>query len=71
MLPPEIVLIIHEEKVNDIVRKAERQRLLNEVGLHKSFNPISHRVIVGWLGDHIVKLGAKLQQYSALHKLKT
>ena len=65
MIPSQLVLIIHEEKVKDLIRKAERQRLVNEAGLRQSINPISYRVIVGWLGDQMVKLGVKLQQYSA------
>lgn len=65
MLPSQLVLIIHEEKVKDLIRKAEHQRLLNEAGLRQSINPISYRVIVGWLGDQMVRLGVKLQQYSA------
>ena len=65
MLPSQLVLIIHEEKVKDLIRKAEHQRLLREAGLRQSINPISYRVIVGRLGDQMVKLGVKLQQYSA------
>jgi hypothetical protein len=57
--------MVRKEQHKDLVRNAERQQLLREAGLNESFNVASHRVVVGRLGDQLVKLGAKLQKYSA------
>jgi hypothetical protein len=59
------VYVMQKEKMQDMLRAAEQDRLLQLAKLHKSNQTGLHRNVAAWMGVQMVKWGAKLQQYGS------
>lgn len=58
--------LIHKEKYQEMIRAAERDRLLQLAKCHKTGQPSLHRNLAAWMGVQMVKWGSKLQQYGSV-----
>jgi hypothetical protein len=55
--------LIRQEQYKDLLREAERERLIRAAGFRQLGNRSLHRKIAGWLGTQMAKWGCKLQSY--------
>jgi hypothetical protein len=59
------VYLIQKAKMQDMLRAAEQDRLLQLAKLHNSNQTGLHRNLAAWMGVQMVKWGAKLQRYGS------
>ena len=62
MLSPETTYLVKQEQHTDRIKQLQREQLLQEVGLHNA-QWEAHKKAAGWLGNRMVKWGAKLESY--------
>ena len=63
MFSPDISLMLMQEKQKDMRRELAYRQLLQEAGLQHSTSINAPRHAVAWLGEQMVRLGAKLQSF--------
>lgn len=56
------IQIIQKERVQEMIRAAEQERLLQMVKSQSTDQPALRRTLAAWLGVQMVKWGSKLQQ---------
>jgi hypothetical protein len=59
-------LIIQKERMQDLIREAEQDRLLQLAKLQKTGQPALHRNLAALIGVQMVTWGSKLQQYGSV-----
>ena len=59
-------LIIQKERMQDLMREAEQDRLLKLAKLQRTGQLALHRNLAAWTGVQMVRWGAKLQQYGSV-----
>jgi hypothetical protein len=64
MFPNDRDLTVQRERYKDLLREAEKERLIRAAGLRQSGHRRLGRTVAGWLGAQMVKWGRKLQRYS-------
>ncbi len=62
MLTPDTIYLIKKELHEDKIRQLQRWQLLQEAGLNNIQQNLPKKV-AGWLGNRMVKWGAKLESY--------
>jgi len=55
--------LARQEHDKELLREAERERLIRSAGLGQSSNWRPHRKVAGWIGAQMVSWGWKLQHY--------
>lgn len=55
--------LVHQEQYKDLLREAERERLIRAAGLRQPGNWKSARKVAGWIGNQMISWGHKLQSY--------
>jgi hypothetical protein len=65
MLPNDVDFLARKERQQELLREAEQERLAEEAKQQQSETKPPLRKAAGWLGDQMVKLGTKLQDYGA------
>ncbi|MFB0535404.1 MAG: hypothetical protein ACETWR_10515, partial [Anaerolineae bacterium] len=55
--------LVRQEQYKDLLREAERERLIRAAGLRRPGNWSLHQKIAGWLGTQMAGWGCKLQRY--------
>lgn len=65
MLSPEINYLVSQEQHRDRLRGIRQQQLIQIAGHQQAVDWHSYRKAICWLGDQMVKWGAKLQGYGA------
>lgn len=64
MLPEDIEFLARKERQKDLLQEVECERYL-QLGEHKPIKKVKiFRKLAGWLGDHMIRWGSKLQMYS-------
>lgn len=58
--------LAQKERVRDMLRAAERDRLVQMAKQQKANPQGWHRNLAAWMGVQMVRWGSKLQQYGAL-----
>lgn len=62
MLPNDTDFVARKERAGELLREAERERLIELVKLQQ---PAKHNVrlkLLGWIGGQLIQWGLKLQQ---------
>ncbi|MCL4301058.1 MAG: hypothetical protein KJ077_35325 [Anaerolineae bacterium] len=62
MLPNDTDFVARQERAGELLREAERERLIELVKLQQ---PVQHNVrlrLLGWIGGQLIHWGLKLQQ---------
>ena len=62
MLSPETTYLVKQEQHKDRIRQLQQQQLLQQVGLNNEHDA-TYKKAIGWLGNRMVKWGAKLENY--------
>jgi hypothetical protein len=55
--------LVRQEQYKDLLREAERERLIRSAGLRQPANWKPHRKFADWIGDQMISWGYKLQSY--------
>lgn len=63
MFPNDKDFRVAQERYKDLLREAERERLIRAAGLRQPRNWGLHRKLLSWIGDRMVGWGWKLQRY--------
>lgn len=64
MLSPETIYLVKQEQHKDRLQQLQKQQLLQNAGLNSAqWN--AHKKAVSWLGNRMVKWGAKLEGYGS------
>ena len=58
------LFLIRQEQYKDLLREAERERLIRAAGLRQPGNWRLRRKVAGWIGAQMVRWGWKLQRHS-------
>ena len=58
--------IIQKERIQDLIREVEHDRMLQMAKLQRTGQPALHRNLTAWIGLQMVKWGSKLQQYGSV-----
>jgi hypothetical protein len=61
MLPNHGDFLVRQEQYQDLLREAEKERLIQAAELHRSDRWGLPRQTANWLGTYVVKWGLKLQ----------
>lgn len=64
LLPIDIDYLARQERIKDLIREAERVRLIRAIGHQYSSERKTYRRLVGWVGAQMIKVGQHLQGYS-------
>jgi hypothetical protein len=56
-------LLFRQEQYKDLLREAERERLIRAAGLRRTGNWKLHRKVSDWVGAQMVRWGYKLRSY--------
>ncbi|MBI1880269.1 MAG: hypothetical protein HYR94_18955 [Chloroflexi bacterium] len=56
------IQIIQKERIQDLIRGAEQDRLLQKAKLQRTGQPALRRNLAAWLGVQMVRWGSKMQQ---------
>ena len=62
-MPSRNDFLIRGEHYKDLLREAERERLIRAAGLGQPGDGGLLRQVVGWIGAQMVRWGSKLQRY--------
>lgn len=62
--PSHLDYLARKERYKDLIREAERNRLIRALNQQLITLPINRRLIA-WMGTQIVRLGMKLETYAA------
>ena len=61
--------LVRQEHYKDLLREAQRERLIRTAGLRHSGNWKLHRKVADWVGTYMVRWGCKLQLYGTVPSL--
>jgi hypothetical protein len=59
------IQIIQKERVQEMIRAAEQERLLQMAKPQSTGQPALRHSLAAWLGSQMVRWGSKLQQYGS------
>ena len=59
------IQIIQKERVQELIRATEQERLLQMDKLQSAGQPILRQNLAAWLGVQMVRWGSKLHQYGS------
>ena len=69
MLAPETIKLVKQEQHTDRIKQLQRQQLFQEAG-PRNAQWEAHKKAVGWLGNRMVKWGARLETYGTATRSK-
>jgi hypothetical protein len=69
--PDHLDYLARKERIKDLLREADRERLINTASLSYSRHWKPYRRLVGWLGVQLVTLGWQLQRYAGAQPTET
>ena len=69
--PDHLDYLARKERMKDLLREADRERLINTLIPPYAHNWKRHRRLIGWLGIQLVTLGWQLQHYAGATPTKT
>jgi len=58
--------LVQKEKLQDLIREAEQDRLLQIAKLQKAGQWRLHRNLAAWIGIQMIKWGSRLQHYGSV-----
>ncbi|MBE7556246.1 MAG: hypothetical protein HS126_34765 [Anaerolineales bacterium] len=62
MLPNDTDFVARKERAGELLREAERERLIELVKLQQSAQHTVRLRVLGWIGGQLIQWGLKLQQ---------
>ena len=66
LYPTEVDYLVRKERYEDMIREAERIRLVQAAGIVPHSEGKIFRRLAGWLGRQLIKLGSRLKRYGTI-----